>query len=98
VRLRFAFFKKSEFGGKKQLEKTMTTKEIAPGNNPQAEREILIHALRTATAKSRLITNQLESVGVMLRHRCVTTEQAMQELADEGILDLVEFKRPVSAR
>jgi hypothetical protein len=73
------------------------SKEAAPGNNPQAERELLIHALRTATARSRLITNQLESVGVMLRHRCVTTEQAMQELADEGILDLIEFRRPGSA-
>ena len=72
------------------------TKESAPVN-PQAERELLIHALRTATARSRLITNQLESVGVMVRHRCVTVEQAMQELADEGILDLIEFRRPGSA-
>lgn len=74
----------------------MTLKETAPAN-PQAERELLIHALRTATARSRLITNQLESVGVMLRHRCVTPEQAMQELADAGILDLIEFRRPGSA-
>jgi hypothetical protein len=71
------------------------SKETAPAN-PQAERELLIHALRT-TARSRLITNQLESVGVMLRHRCVTPEQAMQELADDGILDLIQFRRPGSA-
>ena len=72
------------------------SKETAPVN-PQAERELLIHALRTATARSRLITNQLESVGVMLRHRCVTTEEAMQELANEGILDLVDLRRPGAA-
>jgi hypothetical protein len=91
------FLKKSALGGK-QSGKNMTLKETAPGNNPQAEREILIHALRTATARSRLITNQLESVGIMLRHRCVTTEQAMQELANEGILDLIEFRRPGAAQ
>jgi hypothetical protein len=28
----------------------------------------------------------------------VTTEQAMQELANEGILDLIEFRRPGAAQ
>jgi hypothetical protein len=55
------------------------------------ERELLIHAGRTATARSRLVTNVLETVGVLLRHRAVTTEDAMKWLHEEGVLDHVQF-------
>jgi hypothetical protein len=64
----------------------------APGkNNPAGERELLIHALRTAVARSRLVTNALETIGVSLRHKSVTTEQAMAWLRDEGLLPRVHF-------
>jgi hypothetical protein len=55
------------------------------------ERELLIHALRTATARSRLVTNVLETVGVSLRHRQVNCDEAMQWLHEEGVLNHVEF-------
>jgi hypothetical protein len=66
----------------------------APGKSKidsAGERELLIHALRTATARSRLVTNVLETVGVSLRHRAVTTEDAMKWLSEEGVLDHVQF-------
>jgi len=64
----------------------------APGKtNPAGERELLIHALRTAVARSRLVTNALETIGVSLRHKSVTTEQAMAWLRDEGLLPHVQF-------
>jgi hypothetical protein len=45
----------------------------APGkHNPAGERELLIHALRTAVARYRLVTNALETIGVSLRHNAVT--------------------------
>jgi hypothetical protein len=59
--------------------------------NPAAEREYLMHALRTAAARARLVTNLLDTVGVSLRHRAVTTDEAMQWLADEGVLVHVQF-------
>jgi hypothetical protein len=64
----------------------------APGkHNPAGERELLIHALRTAVARSRLVTNALETIGVSLRHKAVTTEEAMAWLRDEGLLPHVQF-------
>jgi hypothetical protein len=57
--------------------------------NPAAEREYLLHALRTAATRSRLVTNVLDSVGVSLRHKAVTVDQAMRWLADEGVLTYV---------
>jgi hypothetical protein len=67
----------------------------APGkHNPAGERELLIHALRTAVARSRLVTNALETIGVSLRHNAVTTDQAMNWLDEEQLLDLVHFGPP----
>jgi hypothetical protein len=68
-----------------------------PGvNNPagEREREYLMHALRQASARSRLITNTIETVGVSLRHRAVSTDDAMQWLRDEGIIDLIQLGPP----
>jgi hypothetical protein len=71
----------------------------APGkiDHPAGERELLIHALRTAVARSRLVTNALETIGVSLRHNAVSTDQAMAWLDDEQLLDLVHFGPPTGA-
>jgi hypothetical protein len=55
------------------------------------ERELMIHSLRLAVAKSRLITNSLETVGVSLRHKAISVEDAM---AEEGLLSWLEFAPP----
>jgi hypothetical protein len=62
--------------------------------NTAGEREFLIHALRTATARARLVVNVLETVSVSLRHKAITTDQAMQWLADENVLQHVEIDMP----
>jgi hypothetical protein len=59
--------------------------------DPAAERELLIHGLRTAVSKTRLITATLESISVQLRHRQITTEQAYQWIADEGLSQYLQF-------
>ena len=59
--------------------------------NPAAEREYLLHALRTAATRSRLVTNLLDSIGVSLRHKAIDVDQAMRWLADEGILTYVHI-------
>jgi hypothetical protein len=61
----------------------MTNQQTAPVN-PAAEREYLIHALRTAAARS-------------LRHKSVSTDEAMKWLHDEGILDHVQLGPPGGA-
>jgi hypothetical protein len=68
--------------------------QVAPARkqiDAAGERELLIHHLRTAVARSRLITNLLETVGVSLRHRQISTEEAMRWLHDEGVLDWIEL-------
>ena len=64
---------------------------FAPVKGTAGERELLIHALRTATARSRLVTNALETIGVSLRHNAVTADQAMAWLQQEKLLDHVDF-------
>lgn len=65
--------------------------------NSAAEREYLIHALRTAAARSRLVTNLLDTIGVSLRHKSVSTDEAMKWLRDEGLLDYVHVGPPGAA-
>jgi hypothetical protein len=65
--------------------------------NPAAEREYLLHALRTAATRSRLVTNLLDTIGVSLRHKQVSVDEAMKWLADEGLLDHVQLGPPGSA-
>jgi hypothetical protein len=55
------------------------------------ERELLIQALRLAVARSRLVTNVLETVGVSLRHRAIDCEAAMTWLHEEGLIDLLDL-------
>ena len=59
--------------------------------NPAAEREYLIHALRTAAARSRLVTNLLDTIGVSLRHKAIDCDAAMEWIAQEGLLDHVQL-------
>ena len=68
----------------------------APVNRSAAEaearqtREALLLALRAASARTRLFTNIIDSVGTALRHKQVTLDEAVAWLTDEGIYDIVE--------
>jgi hypothetical protein len=62
------------------------SREDSPG-----ERDLLLTALRAAAARSRLITNELDSIGVSLRQKVITCEQALEWLKDEGLLHWVHF-------
>ena len=55
------------------------------------DREYLMQVLRAATARAKLISNQLDTIGVALRQRAVTVEDAMRWAHEEGILDLLVF-------
>jgi hypothetical protein len=58
------------------------------------DREYLLAVLRAATARAKLIANTLDSIGLALRQRAVSVEDAVQWAADEGILDLLQFGPP----
>jgi hypothetical protein len=58
------------------------------------DREYLMQVLRAATARAKLISNTLESIGVALRQKAISVEDAMQWAKDEEILDLLQFGPP----
>jgi hypothetical protein len=58
------------------------------------DREYLMQVLRAATARAKLISNQLDTIGVALRQKAVTVEDALQWAHDEGIIDLLQFGPP----
>src|SRR5262245_45465685 len=58
------------------------------------DREYLMQVLRAATARSKLISNTLDSIGMALRQRAVSVEDALVWARDEGIIDLLQFGPP----
>jgi hypothetical protein len=58
------------------------------------DREYLMQVLRSATARAKLISNQLDTIGVALRQKAVSVEDALQWATDEGIVDLLQFGPP----
>jgi hypothetical protein len=58
------------------------------------DREYLLAVLRAATARSKLISNQLDTIGIALRQRAVSVADAMMWASDEGIIDLLDFGPP----
>jgi hypothetical protein len=55
------------------------------------DREYLMQVLRAATARAKLISNQLDTIGVALRQRAVSVEDALRWAQEEQILDLLQF-------
>jgi hypothetical protein len=55
------------------------------------ERDLVLSALRVAVARSRLVTNSLETVGIALRQRQIDCAGALAWLRDENLLGLLPF-------
>jgi len=58
------------------------------------DREYLMQVLRAATARAKLISNILDSIGVALRQKAISVEDGVQWARDEGILDFLQFGPP----
>jgi hypothetical protein len=61
------------------------------------DREYLMQVLRAATARAKLISNTLDTIGIALRQKACSVEDAMLWAQDEGILDLLQFGPPSKA-
>ena len=55
------------------------------------ERDLLLSALRAATARARLAANEFDTIGISLRQKLVTCEQALQWARDEGLIGWVRI-------
>ena len=78
--------------GSKRKEMTSAMTSLQEGSAPgkckldaAGERELLIHALRAATARARLTLNTLENISVALRHKRATPPQIRDWLREEGL-------------
>jgi len=58
------------------------------------DREYALAVFRAATTKAKLIGNQLDAIGLALRQRAISVEDAMRWAHDEGIIDLLQFGPP----
>jgi hypothetical protein len=74
------------------------TSQVKPKlGESNGDREYLMQVLRAATARAKLISNTLDTVGIALRQRAVSVEDALQWCIDEQILDLLQFGPPSKA-
>ena len=66
---------------------------VAPvkSQDTSGERDLMLSALRAASAKSRLIATELDSIGVSLRQKAITCEQALDWAKEEGLLHWIKF-------
>lgn len=55
------------------------------------ERDLMLSALRAAVARAKLAANELESIGISLRQRAISCEEAMRWAKDEGVLGLIRL-------
>ena len=73
---------------------TDIAKALAPGKSnvdTSGERDLLLSALRAATARGRLAANEFDTVGISLRQRLITCEQALEWCRDEGLISWIRL-------
>ena len=62
-----------------------------PQQGPDGQRTFLISAIRAASARARLATNVLDTIGASLRERMISCDEAVAWLEEEGLLAGVEY-------
>jgi len=73
---------------------THVAKALAPSKpvgDSSGERDLVLSALRTATARARLAATEFDSIGISLRQKLITCEQALQWARDEGLIGWVRL-------
>jgi hypothetical protein len=55
------------------------------------ERDLLLSALRAATARARLAATEFDSIGISLRQKLITCEQALKWARDEGLVGWIRL-------
>jgi hypothetical protein len=69
-------------------------KALAPGKSnvdTSGERDLLLSALRAATARARLAATEFDTIGISLRQKLITCEQALEWARDEGLIGWVRL-------
>ena len=67
-----------------------------PVGDTSGERDLVLSALRAATARARLAATEFDSIGISLRQKLITCEQALQWARDQGLIGWVRLGPEVS--
>jgi hypothetical protein len=73
---------------------TNVAKALAPGKSnvdTSGERDLLLSALRAATARARLAATEFDTIGISLRQKQITCEQALEWARDEGLIGWIRL-------
>lgn len=65
-------------------------------NTPSNFREYLLSELRCAAIRTRLMTAEINSIGVALRGNFITTNDAIEWLHECGVLGLVAMSSAIT--
>jgi hypothetical protein len=60
------------------------------GDSP-GEHDLMLSALRVASAQARLVSNQIDTIGASLRQRAITCSDALEWAQQEGVLHWIKF-------
>jgi hypothetical protein len=69
-------------------------KALAPGKSnvdTSGERDLLLSALRAATTRARLAANEFDTIGISLRQKLISCEQALEWARDEGLIGWIRL-------
>jgi hypothetical protein len=73
---------------------TNVAKALATGKSnvdTSGERDLLLSALRAATARARLAATEFDTIGISLRQKLITCEQALEWARNEGLIGWVRI-------
>jgi hypothetical protein len=60
------------------------------GDTP-GERDLMLSALRVASARARLIANQIDTIGAGLRQKAITCSDALEWARQEDVIGWIQF-------
>jgi hypothetical protein len=70
---------------------TSASTGVKPFGDSPGERDLVLSALRVASAEARLVANTLDTIGASLRQKAITCEGALQWAAEEDLIHLLRF-------
>jgi hypothetical protein len=70
---------------------TAASRKPISAPDESSDTEFLLSALRVATLRAKLAANELDSVGVALRNKLVTYDDALAWLCDVDLLEHIPF-------
>jgi hypothetical protein len=64
---------------------------VKPFGDSAGERDLVLSALRVASAEARLVANTLDTIGASLRQKAISCQDALIWAHEEGLLHLIKF-------